>query len=202
MNMKTVLSINSSILGDNSQSRHLSNQLLDRIKKEYSGVRIVERDLAKKSLPHLNGEQFGAFITPPEQRTEEQKLLASQSDDLIHEISQADTVVLALPMYNFGIPSQLKSYFDNLARAGITFRYTATGPVGLLTGKKAIVLATRGGFYFGTDKDTQTKYVKDFLGFIGIQDVEFIYAEGLGISPEQKAKSLEQASEIIDAMSL
>ncbi len=153
-------------------------------------------------MPHLNGEQFSAFITPPEQRTDAQKVLASQSDDLVKEISEADTVVLALPMYNFGIPSQLKSYFDNLARAGMTFKYTATGPVGLLTGKKAIVLATRGGFYFGTDKDTQTKYVKDFLGFIGIAEVEFIYAEGLAISSEKKANSLEQARAIIEAMSL
>ena len=200
--MKTVLSINSSIFGDNSQSRQLSKQLLERITKTNPSVKIVERDLAKNPLPHLNGEQFSAFITPPEQRTDAQKALAGQSDDLVKEISDADTVVLALPMYNFGIPSQLKSYFDNLARAGITFKYTATGPVGLLTGKKAIVLATRGGFYFGTDKDTQTKYVKDFLGFIGITDVEFIYAEGLAISPEQKTKSLEQAGEIIEAMSL
>lgn len=200
--MKTVLSINSSILGDNSQSRQLSQKLVERIRKTQANVQIIERDLVKDPLPHLNGEQFGAFITPPEQRTEDQKVLARQSDDLVKEISDADTVVLALPMYNFGIPSQLKSYFDNLARVGITFRYTETGPVGLLTGKKAIVLATRGGFYFGTDKDTQTKYVKDFLSFIGITDVEFIYAEGLAISPEQKAESLEQASEIIEAMSL
>ena len=200
--MKTVLSINSSILGDNSQSRQLSSQLLERIKNAHPSVKIIERDLAKDSLPHLNGEQFSAFITPPEQRTTEQKVLAAQSDDLVKEISDADTVVLALPMYNFGIPSQLKSYFDNLARAGMTFKYTATGPVGLLTSKKAIVLATRGGFYFGTDKDTQTKYVKDFLGFIGIADVEFIYAEGLAVSPEQKAKSIEGASEVITAMSL
>ncbi|MBU3594758.1 NAD(P)H-dependent oxidoreductase [Polynucleobacter sp. 71A-WALBACH] len=200
--MKTVLSINSSILGDNSQSRQLSNRLLERIQKLHPNTKVVERDLVKNALPHLTGEQFSAFITPPEQRTDAQKVLASQSDDLVKEISEADTVVLALPMYNFGIPSQLKSYFDNLARAGMTFKYTATGPVGLLIGKKAIVLATRGGFYFGTDKDTQTKYVKDFLGFIGITDVEFIYAEGLAVSPEQKAKSLELASEIIQAMSL
>ncbi|MBU3638733.1 FMN-dependent NADH-azoreductase [Polynucleobacter sp. AP-RePozz3-80-G7] len=200
--MKTVLSINSSILGDNSQSRQLSNQLLERIKKAHPSVKIIERDLTKDPLPHLSGAQFSAFITPPEQRTAEQKVLAAQSDDLVQEISDADTVVLGLPMYNFGIPSQLKSYFDNLARAGMTFKYTATGPVGLLTGKKAIVLATRGGFYFGTDKDTQTKYVKDFLGFIGITDVEFIYAEGLAVSPEQKAKSIEGASEVITAMSL
>ena len=200
--MNTVLCLNCSIQGDNSHSRQLSNKLLERIKKTYSSVKIVSRDLVKDSLPHLNGAQFNAFITPPEQRTSEQKVLASQSDDLIKEISDADTVVLALPMYNFGIPSQLKSYFDNLARAGVTFKYTATGPLGLLTGKKAIVLATRGGLYFGTDKDTQTKYVKDFLSFIGITDVEFIYAEGLAISPEQKVKSLELANDIIEAMSL
>ena len=200
--MNNVLCLNCSIQGDSSQSRQLSNKLLERIKKTYSSVKIVSRDLAKDPLPHLNGAQFNAFITPPEQRTSQQKVLASQSDDLIKEISDADTVVLALPMYNFGIPSQLKSYFDNLARAGMTFKYTATGPVGLLTGKKALVLATRGGLYFGTDKDTQTKYVKDFLIFIGITDVEFIYAEGLAISPEQKAKSLELANDIIEAMSL
>ena len=200
--MNTVLCLNCSIQGDNSHSRQLSNKLLERIKKTYSSVKIVSRDLVKDSLPHLNGAQFNAFITPPEQRTSEQKVLASQSDDLIKEISDADTVVLALPMYNFGIPSQLKSYFDNLARAGVTFKYTATGPLGLLTGKKAIVLATRGGLYFGTDKDTQTKYVKDFLIFIGITDVEFIYAEGLAISSEQKAMSLELANDIIEAMSL
>ena len=200
--MNNVLCLNCSIQGDSSQSRQLSNKLLERIKKTYSSVKIVSRDLARDPLPHLNGAQFNAFITPPEQRTSQQKVLASQSDDLIKEISDADTVVLALPMYNFGIPSQLKSYFDNLARAGMTFKYTATGPVGLLTGKKALVLATRGGLYFGTDKDTQTKYVKDFLIFIGITDVEFIYAEGLAISPEQKAKSLELANDIIEAMSL
>lgn len=200
--MKTVLSINSSILGEDSQSRQLSKQLLERIRKTQPNAQIIERDLVKNPLPHLNGEQFSAFITPPEQRTDVQKELAAQSDELVKEISDADTMVLALPMYNFGIPSQLKSYFDHIARAGITFKYTETGPVGLLTGKKAIVLATRGGFYFGTDKDTQTKYVKDFLGFIGITDVEFIYAEGLAISPEQKAKSLEQAIEVIEAMSL
>ena len=200
--MNNVLCLNCSIQGDSSQSRQLSNKLLERIKKTYSSVKIVSRDLARDPLPHLNGAQFNAFITPPEQRTSQQKVLASQSDDLIKEISDADTVVLALPMYNFGIPSQFKSYFDNLARAGMTFKYTATGPVGLLTGKKALVLATRGGLYFGTDKDTQTKYVKDFLIFIGITDVEFIYAEGLAISPEQKAKSLELANDIIEAMSL
>lgn len=200
--MNNVLCLNCSIQGDSSQSRQLSNKLLERIKKTYSSVKILSRDLVKDPLPHLNGAQFSAFITPPEQRTSEQQVLVSQSDDLIKEISDADTVLLALPMYNFGIPSQLKSYFDNLARAGMTFKYTPTGPVGLLTGKKAIVLATRGGFYFGTDKDTQTKYVKDFLSFIGITDLEFIYAEGLAISPEQKAKSLELANDIIEAMSL
>lgn len=200
--MKTVLSINSSILGDNSQSRQLSKQLLERIKKTYPNVNIIERDVVKNPLPHLDGEQFSAFITPPEQRTDKQKALVAQSDELVKEISEAETVVLALPLYNFGIPSQLKAYFDNLARAGITFKYTATGPVGLLTGKRTIVLATRGGFHYGTDKESQTNHVKVFMGFLGITDIEFIYAEGLAISPEQKTKSLEEASEMIAAVSL
>jgi FMN-dependent NADH-azoreductase len=103
-------------------------------------------------------------------------------------------------MYNFGIPSQLKSYFDHIARAGITFRYTANGPEGLLTGKKAYVLATRGGLYAGTPLDTQTSYVRDFLRFIGIADVEFVYAEGLNIGADQKQAALERAQGQIDTL--
>jgi FMN-dependent NADH-azoreductase len=106
--------------------------------------------------------------------------------------------VLGLPMYNFGLPSTLKAYFDHIGRAGSTFRYTEKGPVGLLTGKKAHVFATRGGLYAGTPRDTQTAYVRDFLGFIGITDVEFIYAEGLAISDESKNASLARAQREID----
>jgi FMN-dependent NADH-azoreductase len=101
--------------------------------------------------------------------------------------------VLGLPMYNFGVPSTLKAYFDHIARAGVTFRYTARGPEGLLKGKKAYVLATRGGYYKDTPRDTQSAYVKDFLRFLGIEEVEIVYAEGLAIDAETRDASLAQA---------
>jgi FMN-dependent NADH-azoreductase len=103
-------------------------------------------------------------------------------------------VVLGLPMYNFGVPSTLKAYFDQLARAGVTFRYTPEGPVGLLTGKKVYVFATRGGLHAGTASDLQSAYVRQFLGFIGLNDVEFIYAEGLALGTEQREQALAAAA--------
>jgi FMN-dependent NADH-azoreductase len=103
-------------------------------------------------------------------------------------------------MYNFGVPSQLKAYFDHVARAGVTFKYTDKGPVGLLTGKKAYVFATRGGVYEGTPLDTQTGYVRDFLRFIGISDVEFVYAEGLAINPQSKEAGLARAAARIELL--
>ena len=102
-------------------------------------------------------------------------------------------MVLGLPMYNFGVPSQLKAYFDHIARAGVTFNYTEKGPVGQLTGKKVVVFATRGGLYAGTPMDTQTRYVRDFLAFIGMGDVEFVYAEGLAVSPQSREAGLAKA---------
>ena len=116
---------------------------------------------------------------------------------MIAELKAADVIVLGLPLYNFGLPSTLKAYFDQLGRAGSTFRYTAEGPVGLLTGKKAYVFAARGGLYKGTPKDTQTAYVRDFLAFLGITDVEFVYAEGLAISEESKSASIAGAHRAI-----
>ena len=115
------------------------------------------------------------------------------SDTLIDELKQADVIVFGLPMYNFGVPSQLKAYFDHIARAGVTFKYTDKGPVGLLTGKKVYVFAARGGLYAGTPLDTQTSYVRDFLRFLGMTDVEFVYAEGLAISAQSKQAGLAKA---------
>jgi FMN-dependent NADH-azoreductase len=115
-------------------------------------------------------------------------------------LKAADVVVLAVPMYNFGIPSTLKAYFDHVARAGVTFRYTDKGPVGMLTGKQAFVFAARGGRYFGTALDSQTPYLRQFLGFVGITDVEFVYAEGLSISAERRAASLASANARVDSL--
>src|SRR5207237_8478676 len=126
---------------------------------------------------HLDAARFGAFLAKPGERTLEQQAVVAYSDALIAELKRADVVVLGLPMYNFGLPSTLKAYFDHIARAGETFRYTEKGPVGLLTGKKAIVFATRGGLYAGTPLDSQTDYIRAFFAFLGITDVQFIYAE-------------------------
>ena len=131
------------------------------------------------TFPHLDDATLGAFFTPADQRTAEQNAIHAKSEALIAELQAADVVVIAAPMYNFGISSQLKTYFDWIARAGITFKYGANGPEGLVTGKKVIVVSARGGKYSGTPNDSQTPYLKSFLGFLGMTDVSFIFAEGL-----------------------
>jgi FMN-dependent NADH-azoreductase len=193
--MTTLLQINASIHNGNGQSSQLANQFVAAYRKRHPEANIVVRDVAAADpVPHLNGERFGAFIAKPDERSAAQQAVVAYSDALIDELKQADVIVLGLPMYNFGVPSQLKAYFDHIARTGVTFAYTDKGPVGLLTGKKVYVFATRGGLYAGTPLDTQTSYVRDFLRFIGLDDVEFIYAEGLAISPQSKAAGLAKAA--------
>ncbi len=193
--MTTLLQINASINNGNGQSSQLANQFVTAFQKRDPAAQLVVRDVAAaEPVPHLDAERFGAFITQADQRSTAQHAVVAYSDTLIDELKQADVIVLGLPMYNFGVPSQLKAYFDHIARAGVTFRYTDKGPVGLLTGKKVVVFAARGGVYAGTPMDTQTSYVRDFLRFIGITDVEFIYAEGLAISPQSKATGLASAA--------
>ena len=155
---------------------------------------MVRDVAAAEPVPHLSAERFGAFIARPEERSPAQQAVVAYSDALISELKQADVLVLGLPMYNFGVPSQLKAYFDHIARVGVTFKYTEQGPVGLLTAKRVVVFAARGGLYAGTPLDTQTSYVRDFLRFLGISDVEFVYAEGLHISPQSKAAGLSKAA--------
>ena len=199
--MTTLLQINASINSDNGQSSQLANQFVAAFHKRRPEAKIVVRDVAaSEPVPHLNAERFGAFITKPEERSGAQRAVVAYSDILINELKQADVIVLGLPMYNFGVPSQLKAYFDHIARVGVTFKYTEKGPVGQLTGKRAYVFAARGGLYAGTPMDTQTSYVRDFLGFIGITDVEFVYAEGLAISPEHKEVGLAKAMAEIERL--
>ena len=191
--MTTLLKLTSSLYSQDGQSTQLAQQFIDALRDREPGARVIERDLAHEPVPHLDAARFQAFLTPPEQRTAAQHAVTDFSDALIDELRAADVLVLGLPMYNFGVPSQLKAYFDHVARAGVTFRYTDQGPVGLLQGKKAWVFATRGGLYAGTPNDTQTAYVRQFLGFLGITEVEFIYAEGLALGPETREASLVQA---------
>jgi len=198
--MSTLLQINASIHADHGQSSQLATQFVRAFSRVRPDLRIVLRDLASDTVPHLSAERFAAFLSKPQERSAAQSDVVAYSDALIAELKQADVIVLGLPMYNFGVPSQLKAYFDHIARAGETFRYTANGPVGLLQGKKAYIFAARGGLYAGTALDTQTNYVRDFLRFVGIDDIEFVYAEGLAISPESKASGLASAAAQIERL--
>jgi len=192
--MTTLLQVNASIHNGHGQSSQLADQFVAAFRQRNPDARIVVRDVAAaQPVPHLDAERFGAFITNPEERSTAQHAVVAYSDTLIDELRQADVIVLGLPMYNFGVPSQLKAYFDHIARAGVSFRYSDKGPVGLLTGKKVYVFAARGGVYAGTPLDTQTSYVRDFLRFLGMTDVEFVYAEGLAISPQSKETGLAKA---------
>jgi FMN-dependent NADH-azoreductase len=195
--MKTLLQIDSSLFSGHGQSSQLARSFSQRWRELHADGRVVTRDLAREEIPHLTAERFQAFLAKPGERTPEQQAIAGFSDTLIDELKAADVIVLGLPLYNFGVPSQLKAYFDHVARAGVTFRYTANGPEGLLKGKKAYVFAARGGLYKGTPRDTQTGYVRDFLAFIGITDVEFIYAEGLSMGEAPKAQALAAAQDAI-----
>lgn len=194
--MKTILQLNTSLFGDEAQSSQLAGQFAKAL-AEGDAARIVVRDLGQQPVAHLTAERFRAFTTAPAQRTPEQESIAAESDALIDELRAADVLVVGLPMYNFGVPSTLKAYFDHVARAGITFRYGESGPVGLLTGKKAYVVATRGGRYAGTPRDMQSAFVRQFLAFIGITDVEFVYAEGLALGAESRQAALREAGERI-----
>ena len=197
---KTLVQINSSLFSGQGQSTALADQFAAKWQAAHAGGKVIRHDLATEEIPHLDGARFMAFLAKAEDRTEEQKAVVAYSDQLINELRAADTIVLGLPLYNFGVPSQLKAYFDHVARAGETFAYTANGPEGLLKGKKAIVFATRGGQYVGTPLDTQTNYVRDFFAFIGITDVQFIYAEGLARSGGVKEAAIAQAQEQLQAL--
>lgn len=197
--MTTILQINSAARSQGAQSTLLVNELTEKLKQTHSDAHVVVRNLQAEPLPHLDDAVLGAFFTPADQRTPEQQALSARSEALIAELQAADIVVIGAPMYNFGISSQLKTYFDFIARAGITFRYGASGPEGLVTGKKVFVVSARGGKYVGTPGDSQTPYLKTFLGFLGMTDVTFIYAEGLNMGPDAAAAALAGAREAIAA---
>lgn len=203
--MTTILQIHSSLHGEDAQSSRLASEFVQAFRAANGtgthpapDTRVLVRDLAREPVPHLTAERFKAFSTPAAERTSGQQQAVAESDRLIAELLAADVVVIGLPMYNFGVPSTLKAYFDHIARAGVTFRYTAEGPEGLLKGKKAYVFATRGGRHAGTPSDLQTAYVRQFLGFVGIRDVVFVYAEGMALGAEQRDAAVADASARIE----
>jgi len=191
----TTLLLKSSIFGDAGQSSQLAAEFAGRL-----GGRLVVRDLARDAVPHLTAERFQAFLAKPDDRTAEQRAAVEYSDGLIGELKEADNIVIGLPMYNFALPSTLKAYFDHIARAGVTFKYTEKGPVGLLTGKKAYVVVARGGLY--GHNHAHATYVRDFLGFLCITDVEFVYVEGLAVSPASKQTAIANAKARLAVLAL
>jgi len=191
--MNTLLQIKSSIFSEGGQSSRLADQFVANWRAAHPQGKVIVRDLSLDPVPHLDAARFGAFLARPGERTTEQQVVVDYSDALIDELRSADVVVLGLPMYNFGVPSSLKAYFDHVARAGVTFRYTESGPEGLLGGKQVYVFATRGGVHAGKASDSQTAFIQTFLGFLGMTDVRFVYAEGLSIGEEHRTNALAQA---------
>jgi len=198
--MNTLLQLNTSLFSNQGQSSRLADQFVTAWQANNPSAQVIVRDLANQPVPHLDGARFASFLAKPEERSAEQQAVVDFSDALIDELRRADVIVLGLPMYNFGVPSTLKAYFDHIARAGVTFRYTASGPEGLLTGKKAYIFAARGGRYAGTPLDSQSDFVRNFLAFIGITDVEFVYAEGLAMGEESKNAALAAAREQLERL--
>ncbi|MGY2488455.1 FMN-dependent NADH-azoreductase [Cupriavidus sp. CP313] len=182
--MAKILHINSSVRNAGSVSRQLTAEFLSKWQAVRSADVIVERDLAANPVPHLSERMMGAFFTPAEQRSLEQAQTVQLSDALVAELFDADVIVLGAPMYNFSISSTLKAWIDHVTRAGVTFKYTEAGPVGMLEGKKVYVFTARGGYYThgpAQSLDFQEAYLRAVLGFIGLTDVTFIHAEGLAM---------------------
>lgn len=190
--MKRLLQINSSIFRDEGESTKLANRFVALWEAANPDGLVSVRDLGDCAIPHLDADLFRAFLAEPDQRTQEQRAVIELSDVLIAEIKAADIIVIGAPMYNLTIPSTLKAYIDHIARAGETFRYTESGPIGLLQGKRAVVVSARGGVY-QKEEDLVTNYLANMLGLLGISDVKIICAEGLSISAENRSRGLQAA---------
>ena len=198
--MKNILVVNSSLNSDAGNSSKLVANYLDKLAGK--DVKLDLLDLNEAQLPHLTQQEMAAWMTAPEERTQAQAELAAISDALLSRLVEADEVVIGLPMYNLGVPSTFKAWIDRLARAGKSFKYTETGPVGLIADKPVTVLAARGGVYAGTDYDTQTPYIRHIFGLMGITSVNFVYAEGLNMGEEAAEKAFSAANEkIIELLS-
>ncbi|MDX5594008.1 FMN-dependent NADH-azoreductase [Pseudovibrio sp. SPO723] len=187
-----ILSVESSAQTAGSVTRKLSKQLIETLSGKNGGAEVVVRDL-NQPLEFIDETWVGANYTAPEQRSEEQKARLALSDKLVAELQAADVIVIGSPIYNFSVPATLKAWIDLVARAGVTFRYTEAGPEGLLKGKKAYVLVASGGVPLGSDFDYNSPYIRQFLGFIGITDVEFIAADGLMTKGDEAVSAAEAA---------
>ena len=200
-----ILQINSSARADGSHSSRLAASIVERVQASLpdpSAARVTVRDLGRTPHPELNEAALQALFTPESQRTPQQAARVALDDALIAELKAADVVVLGVPMYNFGVPAPLKNWIDAIARAKVTFQYTANGPEGLLKGKKVYIALTRGGQYRNTPADTQVPYLRTLLSFLGMSDIQFVYAEGLAMGPEAEQQALASAQAQISELVL
>ncbi|MER2492602.1 FMN-dependent NADH-azoreductase [Catenovulum sediminis] len=196
---KQVLRIDSSIFGEHGQSSQLIDHLIDRLAGKYAKLDVVTRRFSQDPVPHLDAAWIQALSTEDSQRTAEQAKKVAYSDKLIGEVKNADILVIALPMYNFNVPSMLKAWFDHIARAGVTFKYTEQGPIGLLDDKPVYLVTTRGGIHKNQPQDTEVSFVKTFLNFIGLKNISVVYAEALAMSGH-KEQAFETAKSEIESL--
>lgn len=198
--MKQLLHINSSLWGNESRSSQLAEDVVAQLTEQLREVEVIKRDLSADPIPHLSAEAYDAFSVPVEKRSLPQQQALALSDKLIHELRTSDVIVLAAPMYNYGVSSALKAWIDHVARVNETFAYGERGMEGLLAGRKVVVVSTRGGKHAGAPTDSQTPLLKQVFGTMGITDIEFIYAEAMAFGEEAAAASLQQAREQIAAL--
>ena len=188
-----ILQVNSSARTDGSHSTRLASAITQGLRSVHPDASVTVRDLARTPHPALDEAALGALFTAASERTPEQAARVALDDALIADIQAADTLVIGVPMYNFGVPSQLKNWIDAISRARVTFEYTEKGPQGLLTGKKVYFALTRGGTYRNTPSDSQVPYLKTVFAFLGMTNLHFVYAEGLAMGPESEQRALAQA---------
>lgn len=193
-----ILQINSSARSQGSTSSRLADSLVAALRAAHPGARLTLRDLAADPHPALDETALQALFTPADQRSPRQAARVALDDAAIAQIRAADVVVIGAPMYNFGVSTQLKNWIDAISRAKATFEYTQDGPRGLLTGKKVYVVLTRGGRYRGTAKDSQVPYLRTVLGFLGMTEVEFVYAEGLALGADAERAAIADAERQIE----
>lgn len=198
--MATLLRLDTSLFSEQGVSTQLSDKLTANLREANTELKVIHRNFAEQEVPHLNGEWLQALMTPEDKRNEGQRAKVDYSDQLIAELKEATSVIIGLPMYNFSIPSMLKAWFDHVARAGTTFKYTSTGSEGLLDDKKVYLVTTRGGIHKDQPSDTQISFVKTFLAFLGLTRIEVIYAEGLNMGDDIRNTAIESAKDTINAL--
>ena len=186
-----ILRVDASLFGAEGVSSQLNKTLVTLLSEHFKDVSVSARDFGLQPLPHFSAEYVAALATAPEKRNLAQQHSVALADELIAEVQQADVLVVAAPMYNFGVPSGLKAWMDYIARAGVTFRYTENGPQGLLHNKTVYLVTTRGGVHKEQSSDAQIPYLQNYFAFLGVDDVRVIYAEGINMG--QKEESIQQA---------